>query len=93
MEGINSTLVLTYEDVLNGIPPSFEKAVIIGAGATGLELALHLAEYGCQLNVVEMLAKIGRGLESMTKKILLARLKAHNVKIWNETRLISDGKF
>jgi 2,4-dienoyl-CoA reductase-like NADH-dependent reductase (Old Yellow Enzyme family)/thioredoxin reductase len=88
VDGINSSNVLTYEDVLNGVPPSLKKAVIIGAGATGLELALHLTEYGCQVSVVEMLTKIGGGLEAMTKKILLRRLKKIQVNILNETELI-----
>ena len=86
--GINRTIVLTYEDVLNGVPPSFKKAVVVGGGATGLELALYLAEHGCHVSVVEMLAKIGRGLESMTRKILLGRLKEHKVSIWTETQLV-----
>ena len=88
VDGINRAIVMTYEDVLNGVPPSFKNAVVIGGGATGLELALYLAENGCHVSVVEMLAKIGRGLESMTKKILLGRLKEHHVIIWNETQLV-----
>jgi pyruvate/2-oxoglutarate dehydrogenase complex dihydrolipoamide dehydrogenase (E3) component len=35
-----------------------------------------------------MLAKIGKGLEAMTKKILLGKLKEYNVKIMTETELI-----
>ena len=88
VDGINSAIIMTYEDALSGVPPSFKNAVIIGAGATGLELALYLSEHGCRVNVVEMRAEIGCGLESMTKKILLAKLKAHSVSIWNETHLI-----
>jgi 2,4-dienoyl-CoA reductase-like NADH-dependent reductase (Old Yellow Enzyme family)/thioredoxin reductase len=88
VEGIDNNIALTYEDVLNASPPPFKKAVVIGGGATGLEIALHLAEYGCRVSVVEMLAKIGNGLESMTKKILLRRLKEHNVKIMTESKLI-----
>jgi 2,4-dienoyl-CoA reductase-like NADH-dependent reductase (Old Yellow Enzyme family)/thioredoxin reductase len=88
VEGIDNNIALTYEDVLNASPPAFKKAVVIGGGATGLEIALHLAEYGCRVSVVEMLAKIGSGLESMTKKILLRRLKEYNVKIMTETKLM-----
>ena len=88
VDGVNSSIVMTYEDVLSQAPPSFKHAVIIGGGSTGLEIALHLAEYGCHVSVVEMLAEIGKGLESMTKKILLGKLKEHNVKIMIETKLI-----
>ena len=88
VEGIDRDIVLTYEDVLNEAPPIFKKAVVIGGGATGLELALHLAEYGCAISVVEMMDKVGTGLESMTRKILLRKLKEAQVKIMSETRLI-----
>jgi pyruvate/2-oxoglutarate dehydrogenase complex dihydrolipoamide dehydrogenase (E3) component len=88
VDGIDRNIVLTYENVLNGNPPPFKRAVVIGGGATGLELALHLTEYGCSVNIVEMLAKIGSGLESMTKKILLGKLKENNVKIMTEAKLI-----
>ena len=88
VEGIDRDIVLTYEDVLNEASPIFKKAVVIGGGATGLELALHLAEYGCAISVVEMMDKIGTGLESMTRKILLRKLKEAQVKIMSETRLI-----
>jgi pyruvate/2-oxoglutarate dehydrogenase complex dihydrolipoamide dehydrogenase (E3) component len=46
-----------------------------------------LAEYGCSITVVEILPKIGSGLEAMTKKVLLQKLKTHNVQIMTETRL------
>jgi pyruvate/2-oxoglutarate dehydrogenase complex dihydrolipoamide dehydrogenase (E3) component len=88
VDGIDSSIVMTYEDVLNEAPPSFKQAVIIGGGPTGLEIALHLAEYGCRVSVVEMLAKIGKGLEAITKKILLGKLKEYDVKIMTKTKLI-----
>jgi 2,4-dienoyl-CoA reductase-like NADH-dependent reductase (Old Yellow Enzyme family) len=88
VEGIEKDIVLTYEDVLNGDRPTYKKAVVIGGGPTGLELALHLAEYGCSMTVVEMLPKIGSGLEAMTKKILLQKLNEHRVQIMTETKLL-----
>jgi 2,4-dienoyl-CoA reductase-like NADH-dependent reductase (Old Yellow Enzyme family)/thioredoxin reductase len=85
--GIDNENVITFHDVLNGQQPNYKKAVIIGGGPTGLEPALHLAENGCTITVVEMLSKIGRGLEAMTKKILLQRLMDNNVQIMTEMRL------
>ena len=87
VEGIDKNIVLTYEDVLDGGPPAYGNVVIVGGGATGLELALHLTEYGCNATVIEMLPKIGNGLEAMTKKIILKKLKEHNVRILTDTKL------
>ena len=88
VEGIDSELVLTYEDVLNGYPPSYKKVVVIGGGPTGLELALHLTEYGCAMTVVEMLPKVGSSMEAITKKVILERLKKHDVSILTDTTLL-----
>ena len=88
VDGIDSAIVLTFEHVLNEVPPPFKQAVIIGGGATGLELALHLTGYGCRVTVVEMLSIIGEGLEAMTKKVLLGKLKENGVKILTETKLM-----
>jgi 2,4-dienoyl-CoA reductase-like NADH-dependent reductase (Old Yellow Enzyme family)/thioredoxin reductase len=87
VEGIDKNIVLTYEDVLDGCPPPYKNVVVVGGGATGLELALHLTEYGCRTTVIEMLSKIGNGLEAMTKKIILKQLKEKNVPILTDTRL------
>ena len=88
VEGIDRDIVLTFEDVLNSDSPSYKKAVVIGGGPTGLELALHLAEYGCAVTVVEMLPKIGSGMEAITKKMILKELKAHRVELMTGTRLL-----
>ncbi len=88
VEGIDNELVLTYEDVLNGQPPRNKKVVVIGGGPTGLELALYLAENGCVTTVVEMLPRVGSGLEAMTKKVILKRLIEHDVAILTEATLL-----
>jgi NADPH-dependent 2,4-dienoyl-CoA reductase/sulfur reductase-like enzyme len=87
VEGIEKDIVLTYEDVFNAAPPEFKNVVIVGGGPTGLELALHLTEYGCSVSIVEMLPKLGNDLEAMTKKIILKHLKEKKVTLMTDTKL------
>jgi pyruvate/2-oxoglutarate dehydrogenase complex dihydrolipoamide dehydrogenase (E3) component len=88
VDGIDKDIVLTYEDVLKPESVSCEKAVIIGGGPTGLEVALHLAENGCSVMVIEMLPKVGQGMESVTKKVILEQLKKNHVTLQTNTRLL-----
>jgi len=88
VEGIDKDIVLSFEDVLNGGSFDFKSVVIVGGGPTGLELALHLSEHEISVSVIEMLPQAGKGLEAMTKKIILTRLKENNVAISTDTRLL-----
>jgi 2,4-dienoyl-CoA reductase-like NADH-dependent reductase (Old Yellow Enzyme family)/thioredoxin reductase len=86
--GIDLDFVMTYADVLNdGHSLSGLKIVVVGGGPTGLELALHCAEKGCDVTVVEMLPKLGARMEAMTRKLLLKRLKERDTRLLTECRL------
>ncbi|MGD2273007.1 MAG: NAD(P)/FAD-dependent oxidoreductase [Desulfobacterales bacterium] len=87
VEGIEKANVLTFDVVLNGNQPSSLKTVIIGGGSTGCEVAYHLSESGSQVTIVEMLPKVAKDLESMTKKILLQKLRENGVNILTEHKL------
>jgi NADPH-dependent 2,4-dienoyl-CoA reductase/sulfur reductase-like enzyme len=91
VQGIGKEIVLTYEDVLDRdtVPSKIisNKVVVVGGGPTGLELALYLTEQGCSVTVLEMLPKIGIGIEAITKKVILKKLKESNATLLTDTRL------
>ena len=89
IEGLDKDIVIPFAEVLNGDLPAQRKTVVIGGGPTGCEVAHHLSQNGCQVIIVEMLPKIGKPLESITKKVLLKQLHTNNVKILTECRLSS----
>jgi pyruvate/2-oxoglutarate dehydrogenase complex dihydrolipoamide dehydrogenase (E3) component len=81
MEGIDQPIVVSLSNVLNGETPDIMKTVVIGGGATGCEVALHLADNGSPVTIVEKLPKLGVQIESITRKMILKRLKARNARI------------
>ncbi|MDZ7697153.1 MAG: FAD-dependent oxidoreductase [Deltaproteobacteria bacterium] len=87
VDGVDEAGVVSVNDVMGAEQGAQQKSVVIGGGPTGCEVAYHLSSNESQVTIVEMLPKIGNGLESMTKKILLKKLKERNVQIKTECRL------
>jgi len=87
LPGVDKDIVVPVSEILNQEFPIPKETVVIGGGPTGCEVALHLAEAGSRVTIVEMLPKIGRGLESITRKVLLKKLSENNVKFMTESVL------
>jgi 2,4-dienoyl-CoA reductase-like NADH-dependent reductase (Old Yellow Enzyme family)/thioredoxin reductase len=85
--GIHKSIVADLSVVLNGEPPEGRKAVVIGGGATGCEVAHHLAEHGTSVTIVEQLPKVAMNLESITRKVLLKELRERGVRFLTAHRL------
>ena len=79
LPGIEKSVVLSLQEILNGEKPVPKKTVVLGGGATGCEVAHHLSENGCQVTVVEQLPKIAEQMESITRKVLLKQLRDNKV--------------
>jgi 2,4-dienoyl-CoA reductase (NADPH2) len=87
VEGMEATKVASVMDVMGTDQDVGQKTVVIGGGPTGCEVAYHLSGDGSPVTILEMLPKIGTGLESMTKKLLLRKLKENHVQVKTECRL------
>jgi len=85
--GIEKDIVVPYSHVLDGQEEAKKKSVVVGGGPTGCEVAYHLSEQGCPVTIVEMLPKIGTRLETMTRKLLLRKLKENQVQFMTDCRL------
>ena len=88
VDGIDKEIVVPFTDVLNGEQTIRKKVVVIGGGAIGSEVALYLLEDGCRVTIIEVLPVIGKQLESMTRKLLIKRLKERNAEIMVECQLL-----
>lgn len=85
--GMERPIVYSLPDILDGDRPLPGKTVVVGGGATGCEVAHHLAEHGSQVSIVEQLPKIAGQMESMTRKVLLKQLRDHKVRFFTGHRL------
>ena len=81
--GIKSPVTIWAGDVDNGAPITGDKIVVAGAGMTGFETALALAQQGKQVTVVDMvsLEEVAKDCPVISRIALLNLLKKHGVEI------------
>ncbi len=80
--GLQNKMVVSAQDILAEEQIASKRTVVVGGGATGCEVALHLAEAGSPVAIFEALPRIGAQIESITRKVLLKTLKEKNVETW-----------
>lgn len=69
------------------------EVVVAGGGAIGCEVALHLAEWGHRVKIVEMTDGIGRQYEAMTRKLILEKLKSTGVEVLTNCRIVGYSPY
>ena len=94
MENLASGNILTADDVINRIlkntaPNSFfgRKVVVVGGGATGLDIVEYYANRGAQCTVIEMTSEIGRDLDLISKVSTGNLMREKNVCQMKDTTL------
>jgi 2-enoate reductase len=85
IEGLEHATFVTAEDVYEGKIPAGSRAVVIGGGSTGCEVALYLADQHWQVTVLEMLPGMAAGLFSPNREMLLKELTDRNVELITNT--------
>jgi pyruvate/2-oxoglutarate dehydrogenase complex dihydrolipoamide dehydrogenase (E3) component len=93
--GVENEIVATATDVLSGEVPAGNRAVIIGGGQLGLEMADYMREREAErLVVVEQLPEAGVGLLASFARDLLSRLEQFGARIITSAKvkeIIDDG--
>jgi len=79
--GIEKSKVVTAVDLLLGRKEAGETVVMLGGGLVGCETALHLAQKGRKLTIVETLDDIARDMCTPNRMHLLQLLKDEKVDI------------
>ncbi len=87
--GLEGPDVIDAQRILLGqaaIDPG-ERVVVIGGSATGCETAEFLMGVASEITIVEMLPRVGRGIELITRQRLIKELKAGGVRILTGSRV------
>jgi len=85
-EGIQGQKVVTGREVLSGKVELGKKAVVIGGGMIGCEIADYLAEKGQEVSVVEILPELASDSFPWIRKVILKRLKEKGVRTFTQVR-------
>ncbi|HEX7474667.1 MAG TPA: FAD-dependent oxidoreductase, partial [Dehalococcoidales bacterium] len=89
LPGINKPNVVTVREMLSGKSKTGEKVIIAGAGLTGCEAALDLAQQGKYVTLIDMLplADIASDAAFLNKLGLLGLMQQKGVQIKTEVTL------
>ncbi|VAX17153.1 hypothetical protein MNBD_IGNAVI01-680, partial [hydrothermal vent metagenome] len=68
--------------------PKDKKVVVVGGGLIGLEVASKLVDANNSVVIVEMLDEIARGMEMIEKAMTVKKLKAKNVEIFINHKVV-----
>ncbi|MDR1572622.1 MAG: FAD-dependent oxidoreductase [Clostridiales Family XIII bacterium] len=92
IQGIDNPMVTDALEVFGGGAQLGQRAVVIGGGATGAEIAIYLGEQGKEVTIVEMLDEILPSV-LMDKPAYFERLFGAKVRIMTGQRLdaVRDG--
>ena len=81
--------MIDAQEILHGrvaVAPG-ERIAVVGGSATGCETAEWLVAAGAEVTIVEMLPSVGQGIELITRRHLIAELRAAGVTILTNAKV------
>ncbi len=87
--GADKTLVTNALDVLNKKVKVGEKVVVAGGGLVGSETAIHLAEHGHKVTIVEMLPKIMNDVATTDFLAYIEKIAKTDMQIKTDTKVMA----
>jgi 2-enoate reductase len=93
IEGIDKEFVITAVDFLQGKKQVGDNVAVIGGGAIGAETALHMAQMGKKVTLIEMLGYIAADVFDESRKLLLLQMDKFGVTQLLESKVteFTDG--
>lgn len=89
IQGVKNKNVCTAFDLLKGKEIDGKKAIVVGGGGVGCDVALFLRSKGKDVTIVEMLDKIGNDIGRTTRWIIKDKLKENNIETITKARVIA----
>lgn len=87
--GLDSQLIFTPLEALQGSRPMGEKVLVLGGGLVGCEVAEHLASRGKLVTILTRRPGIAMDMEPNNKQVLLERLNQLRVGVIPEAEIVS----
>ncbi|MEE9202828.1 MAG: FAD-dependent oxidoreductase [Dehalococcoidia bacterium] len=81
LPGVEGERVVLADEVLEGQKQLSGRVVVLGAGSTGCEVALHLKRRGAEVTIVEPSPRTAYGLEMNTRRAITQQLATEGIKV------------
>ena len=81
LPGVEGERVVLADEVLEGRKQLSGKVVVLGAGSTGCEVALHLRRRGAEVTIVEGSPRTAYGLEMSTRRAITQQLTQEGIQV------------
>ncbi|MCR3922627.1 MAG: FAD-dependent oxidoreductase [Firmicutes bacterium] len=88
IKGIDGANVMAAADAYSNAEKVGQKAVILGAGLVGTELAIYLALLGRDVEIIEMLGQMNAEGNRTQGMVINGQLKEHGIKLNFNTKVV-----